>query len=96
MLVETPSEKIAYECDGFFHYGVSKLNKNKNFAKQFLHDQMQNYFLEKVLGMRLIRRPLLGDWKKNIISLIKEDLGLLFSPTQKTALNNFVYKNKFM
>ena len=92
MLVETPNEKIAYECDGFFHYGVSALNKNKNFAKQFLHDQMQNYFLEKVLGMRLIRRPLLGDWKKNIIPLIKEDLGLLFSPTQKTAFNNFVYK----
>ena len=35
MLVETPTEKIAYECDGFFHYGVSRLNKNKNFAKQF-------------------------------------------------------------
>lgn len=92
MLVETPTEKIAYECDGFFHYGVGNINKNKNFAKQFLHDQMQNYFLEKVLGMRLIRRPLLGDWKKNIISLIKEDLGLLFTPTQKTAFNNFVYK----
>ena len=92
LLVETPNEKIAYECDGFFHYGVSYQNMNKNFAKQFLHDQMQNYFLEKVKGIKLIRRPLIGDWKKNIISLIKDDLGpLIHSPIQKAAYNNFSY-----
>lgn len=93
LLVETPNEKIAYECDGFFHYGVSYQNMNKNFAKQFLHDQMQNYFLEKVKGIKLIRRPLLGDWKKNIISLIKDDLSpLVNSPIQKAAYNYFSYK----
>ena len=91
MLVETPTEKIAYECDGFFHYGVSRLNKNKNFAKQFLHDQMQNYFLEKVLGMRLIRRPLLPDWKKNIIAFIKDDLSETNSPLEKAAYNNYLF-----
>lgn len=92
LLVETPNEKIAYECDGFFHYGVSYQNMNKNFAKQFLHDQMQNYFLEKVKGIKLIRRPLLNDWKKNIISLIKDDLSpLVNSPIQKAAYNNFLY-----
>ena len=69
------------------------LNKNKNFAKQFLHDQMQKYFLEKVKGIKLIRRPLLGDWKKNIISLIKDDLSpLVNSPIQKAAYNYFSYK----
>ena len=92
LLVETPNEKIAYECDGFFHYGVSYQNMNKNFAKQFLHDQMQNYFLEKVKGIKLIRRTLLGEWKKNIISLIKDDLSpLIQSPIQKAAYNNFLY-----
>jgi hypothetical protein len=92
LYVETPKGPIAYECDGFFHYGVGNINKDKNFAKQFLHDQMQNYFLEKVKGIRLIRRPLLGDWKKNIISFVKDDLGpLIKSPIEKEAYNNYSF-----
>jgi len=92
VFVETPNENIAYECDGFFHYGVGNINKDKNFAKQFLHDQMQNFFLEKVKGIRLIRRPLLGDWKRNIISFIKDDLNpLITSPIDKAAYNNYLF-----
>jgi hypothetical protein len=52
---------------------------------------MQNFFLEKVKGIRLIRRPLLGDWKRNIISFIKDDLNpLITSPIDKAPYNNYL------
>jgi hypothetical protein len=41
--------------------------------------------------MRLIRRPLLPDWKKNIIAFIKDDLSETNSPLEKSAYNNYLF-----
>lgn len=91
LYVETPNGPIAYECDGFFHYGNTRLTNGKNFIKPFLNDQIQKYYLEKVLNVKLIRRPLLSNWKKDIMSFIKDDLSAINSPLEKAAYNNYLF-----
>ena len=45
----------AFEADGEYHYGVS--GHNINFLADFINDQLQKYFLEKFMGIELIRIP---------------------------------------
>lgn len=56
LVVRKPNgEIIAVEADGEYHYGVS--GQNINFLADFINDQLQKYFLEEFMGIRLIRIP---------------------------------------
>lgn len=55
LVVKPNNEKIAIEADGEYHYGLS--GHNTNFLADFVNDQLQKYFLENVIGWKLLRIP---------------------------------------
>lgn len=55
VVIKPNGEITAFEADGEYHYGVS--GHNINFLADFVNDQLQKYFLEEFMGIRLIRIP---------------------------------------